>query len=135
MANTIKGRVYQILPIERTERNGNTYTKRSVILNCTRFDQNTGEPYPNFPSIEFNGKMIDEIRSINVDDRVEVSFSLNGRFYTNAQNEEKHFTSIRGFKIEVIKSEQPAKPSGDHLPMPTKEPDFLPEPADSEDPF
>ncbi len=106
MANTLKCRVHQILPVETNETsNGKSFSKQKIIFNATRYDQMTGEEYPNYPGIEFSGRVLDAIEDLglNKGDAVEVSFGLEGRFYkTRDTGEEKHFTSIRGFKIERL---------------------------------
>ncbi len=104
MANTLKCRVHQILPVETNETSsGKSLSKQKVIFNATRFDQNTGEEYPNFPGIEFRWKALESIAQLKVGDLVEVSFVIEGRFYNSkATGEEKHFTSIVGFKIERL---------------------------------
>lgn len=156
MANQMRGRVYQIM---EPETNGN-FTKQSIVLDCTTYDQYTGEPRPNFPKIEFNGsKMVDVITDLElqVGDIVVVSFVLKGRYYTNRAGEEVNATYVQGYKIEPVEQKSAPAPaqapapspapapahvgpmpqSGNQLPpMPTSEPDFGPAPIDDEkDPF
>lgn len=122
MANQIRGRVHRILPAETNEANGKTYSRQRVIFDCTTYDQYTGEPRSNFPSMEFGGKMLESIAQLSVGDVVTVSFALDGRFYTDRNTgEEKHFTSIRGYKIEVV-GDRPAQgntPASEHALSPT----------------
>jgi hypothetical protein len=127
MANQIKGKVYRILPAEHNEHNGNTYSKQRVIFDCATYDQYTGEPRSNFPSIDFSGKSLETIAQLNVGDMVEVSFGLKGRFYkAKDTGEEKHFTSIEGFRIQKVGQGQ--APQSPFAPSPTPDP-FAPAPA------
>ena len=45
MANQITGRIYKIMPTQSivSERTGNTFYKREIVLDASRFDQYTGE--------------------------------------------------------------------------------------------
>lgn len=139
MAMTLKARIHRIMPVESREYNEKTFYSQKVIFNATRCDQFSGEEYPNFPGIEFGGRAVETIQQLNVGDLVEVSFALDGRFYKDkATGQEKHFTSIKGFKIERVEQQgaapAPSAMTGGGLPpMPTKEPDFVPETAENED--
>jgi hypothetical protein len=135
MANTLKCRVHQILDVETTETSsGKSFSKQKIIFNASRFDQFTGEEYPNYPGIEFGGKAIDTIADLELSpgDMVEVSFSLEGRFYKSKDTgEEKHLTSIRGFKIERLEQRQSSR--SPFAPSPTPDP-FAPAPAQASSP-
>lgn len=103
MAMTLKARIHRIMPVESREYNDKTFYNQKVIFNATRYDQFSGEEYPNFPSVDFVGRAIETIQQLSVGDLVEVSFGLDGRFYKDKKTgEERHFTSVKGFKIERI---------------------------------
>lgn len=126
---------------------------QSIVLDCTIYDQYTGEPRSNFPKFEFNGDSgLAEIAKVAVGDIVVVSFVLKGRFYTNRAGDEAHVTNARGYKLEMVEQKNtPAQVSpvapipapntstpahGDSLPpMPIREPDFAPVPATAEDAY
>ena len=59
MANSMTGRVHFVSPTEtivsKSDAN-KTFQKRLIVLDCTRYDQYTGERgFDNFPSFEFSG--------------------------------------------------------------------------------
>lgn len=104
MANTLKATILQIFPIEAiTTSSGKSFSKRKIIFDATRYDQYTGEAYPNYPGIEFGGKAVEIIADLKLEpgDMVEATFVLDGRFYTK-DGVEKHFTSIKGIGIARI---------------------------------
>lgn len=102
MANTIIGRVFFIGPIEEipSKNGGSPFLKRSLVLDCSRYDQYTGQKFENFPQVEFAGKNVTLLDNFNQDDLVEVSFALSGRSYIK-DNVQKFFTSIIGYKVEL----------------------------------
>jgi len=88
-----------------------TFNRRSLVLDCTRFDPNTGEPWPNFPQFEFSGQRCFDLDLFKVGQRVVVDFALSGVKYQDKQtNEPRNFTSVRGVKIQLASSVQPAAP-------------------------
>lgn len=105
MANTITGRIRKITPTKAivSEKTGNTYYKREVILDATRYDPYTGDKlFDNFPMLEFGGE--EACRSLDAykeGDIVTISFDLNGREYADKNTGEvKYFTTVRGYRIE-----------------------------------
>lgn len=107
MANTIIGKV---LVIGRTEeipsRNGGQpFLKRTLVLDCSRYDQYTGQKFENYPQLEFASKNTSILDNFNVGDVVEVSFALQGRGYEK-DGVHKYFTSIVGYKVEPYNTQQ-----------------------------
>ena len=103
MANTMTGRIYKVRPTETREYNGKIFYERQLILDCTRYDQYTGEAsYPNYPAFTFSGEeRCAELDGYKYGDIVTVSFELNGvRYDDKDTREEKVFTKVRAFKIE-----------------------------------
>lgn len=101
MANTIIGKV---LVIGRTEEipsknGGQPFLKRTLVLDCSRYDQYTGKKFENYPQLEFASKNTAILDNFNVGDVVEVSFALQGRSYEK-DGVHKYFTSIVGYKVE-----------------------------------
>lgn len=112
MANTMTGRIKVIMPTETiTSKSDSTKTflKRTIVLDCTRYDQYTGERgYDNFPSFEFSGERCSDLDKFKVGQVVTLSFDLQGNKFVDSTGKERYFTSIRGYKIELIKDiEQP----------------------------
>lgn len=115
MANTITGRIHKITPTKAivSDKTGNTYHKREIILDASRFDQYTGEKkFDNFPMLEFGGEeTCRQLDGYKEGELVTISFDLNGREYTDKQTGEvKYFTSVRGYKIERTGQQPTAQP-------------------------
>lgn len=149
MANQITGRIYKILPTQTfvSQKSGNTFYKREIVLDASRFDQYTGEKkYDNYPMLEFgpNEQSCQQLDRFKEGELVTVSFDLNGTQYQDKQTgETKYFTRVKGYKIERAgdarsesRPEAPSEPSGSTLrtapthgedaPRAQEEPDDLP---------
>lgn len=135
MANTITGKIYKMCPIESREYNGKTYFERTVILDATKFDQNTGKQgYPNFPTLVFNGEdKCKELANFSENELVTISFELSGVKYNDKQTgEEKFFNKTKGYKMERVGKygEQPSQPTPHsglgNFPTQTEDDDNLP---------
>ena len=121
MANTIIGKV---LVIGRTEEipsknGGQPFLKRTLVLDCSRYDQYTGQKFENYPQLEFASKNTAILDNFNVGDVVEVSFALQGRSYEK-DGVQKYFTSIVGYKVEPYNtqhSQQPAPQAPQNAPQ------------------
>lgn len=105
MAFTMTGKIHKIMPIETIVSKkdpSKSFQKRAMVLDCTRFDQFTGQRgYDNYPSFDFSGDKCAELDNYKVGQIVTLSFDLQGNKYTDSNGQEKYFTSIRGFKIEL----------------------------------
>lgn len=119
MANTITGKIIAISQIEEVASSTpgrEPFKKRSVFLDCTRYDPYTGERgYENTPLLEFGGKAMDKLnelvdKGLKKDDIVVVSFDIQGNKYTK-DNKTQVFTRVRPFDIELFKpkDQQPAQ--------------------------
>ena len=108
MALQMTGKVEKIgatTPI--STKNGTTFYKRELVLDCTRFNQETGEPYPNFPTFEFGGMKVNQLDNIKVGQRVTVSFSLQGvKYEDKTTHEVKYFTRVSGWNVEPAEQQQ-----------------------------
>lgn len=132
MANTIIGRVLLVGPIEEipTRNGGLSFLKRSLVLDCSRFDQFTGQKYENYPQIEFASKNVSLLDGLIEGEIVEVSFALQGRSYTK-DGTTRFFTSIVGYNVEARNTaqEQPVAqqaPQSAPAPQPDPQNDDLP---------
>lgn len=121
MANTMTGRIRKITPVQEiTGKSGNTFQKRTLVLDAARYDTHTGEKkFDNYPSFEFSGEAMRQLDSYKEGDCVTVSYDINGReFEDPATHEVKYFNTIRGYKIEAYgkqvdaQAQQPAAPQG-----------------------
>ena len=125
MANTITGRVRRITPEQTvTGKSGKAFTKRTLVIDASRFDRYTGEKkFDNYPSIEFSGEAMKTLDAFKEGDAVVVSFDINGREFTDEKTGEvKYFNSIRGYKVERYgdaqrqsRPEAPSEPSASTL--------------------
>lgn len=105
MAFTMTGKIHKIMPTETIVSKkdpSKSFQKRAIVLDCTRFDQFTGQRgYDNYPSFEFSGDKCSELDNLKVGQVVTLSFDLQGNKFIGNDGKEKYFTSIRGFKIEL----------------------------------
>jgi hypothetical protein len=111
MANSMTGKILAILPTETIvskKDSTKTFHKRTLVLDCTRYDQYTGDRgYDNFPAFEFSGDKCAELDQYKPGQIVTVSFDLQGSKFVGDNGKERWFTSIRGYKIELRQSPQP----------------------------
>ena len=95
MANyTSTGTVFKV---HETETVGtNNFQKRVLWLK-------TDEQYPQTVSIEISGQNIDLLDGLRPFDRVEVRWSLNGRYIESDKNgNEQVFNSVRGYGLKKL---------------------------------
>lgn len=111
MANEIKGRIHAIMPTEAIAGKTATYYKRTLVLDCARYDQQSGQKYPNFPSLEFSGDNCTALDSFKQGDLVTVEFSIRGREYQGRDGQMKYFTTVSAYKITSQQQEQPVQPT------------------------
>lgn len=103
MANTITGKIHKITPVTEIKgKTGNSFFKRTLVLDARRYDPHTGEPkYDNYPSFEFSGDMMKELDKFREGDYVTVSYDINGREVRDeATGDVRYFNTIRGYKVE-----------------------------------
>lgn len=103
MANTKSGYIRKITPIQEiVGKSGKTFTKRTLVLDAARYDQNTGEKmFDNYPSFEFSGDGMKILDNFKEGDAVTVSYDINGREFEDPNTHEvKYFNTIRGYKVE-----------------------------------
>lgn len=105
MANQIIGQIASIGPTQSLmAKNGNAFQKRDLVINVRRFDPNTGEPvtdWENTPKLSFMGDKCRDLDRFQVGQMVVIYFDLQGRKYTNANNETDIITEARPYKIEL----------------------------------
>lgn len=113
MANQITGRILLIGEVENIPYQDKVFSKREVVLDCSRFDTMTGEKNENYPKFEFTGKHVDDLNNYQVGQFVTVSFVLSGR-KVEKDGKTNYFTNITAYKIEPYQrynnGVQPAQP-------------------------
>ena len=105
MANTMTGKIHVIMPTEtivsKKDKN-KSFQKRTIVLDCTRFDQYTGERgFENYPSFDFSGDKCQELDNYQVGQIVTITFDLQGNKFTDGNGKDRWFTSIRGYRVEL----------------------------------
>lgn len=107
MANQITGKIEYIsaTQIIQSKNGGQSFAKREIVLDATRYDSYTGERgYENFPMFEFGGDKCSLLDGFKEGQVVTVSFDIQGsRYNDKATGEVKYFSRIRGYKIELVK--------------------------------
>lgn len=132
MANTITGRVHRISPTENgVTKGGKAFTKRNIVLDCTRFDPYTGERgFENYPSFDFYAEKCIELDKFQQGQVVTIHFDVVGSYY---QPSDKYITNVRAYKIEP---RQPANNNGLHVAPQIQQPAYQPQPQNvSQDSF
>lgn len=105
MANQITGKILHIGDVLQvaTKDASRPLLKRSVVLDCTRFDPYTGERdvHENTPELEFAGeKLCEELKSYEKGEVVTVSFDVRGARYTTKDGKQAIFTRLVPYRIE-----------------------------------
>lgn len=63
----IVGKIHVIEPVvDIATKSGSPFRKRGLVLDCTRYDQMTGQPYPNYPRFELAGKNVNATEGFQV---------------------------------------------------------------------
>lgn len=128
MANTIIGRVLVVgQTVNIPTKSGGTLTKRELVLDCSRYDQYTGEKRDNFPALEFVGQNCQTLDALAVGDMVQVAFVLAGRRYVK-DGQERYFTSVTGYKAEPYQHPQATAQGQPAAPQSAPQP-VMPQPA------
>lgn len=98
----IIGKLKRITEIENVlTKNGNTFAKRNVILDCSRVDEWTGDVYTNILCFEIPPAKVndyDKYKSLE-GSVVKIRFALNGRENVNGMGESKYFITARCIEL------------------------------------
>lgn len=79
-------------------KNGQTFDKRDLVLDCSLYDRYTGDKRENFVKFEFGGTKCHVLDSFKVGDIVNVAFVLKGDYYTpKGETEQKLIMHIVGY--------------------------------------
>ena len=91
----IQGRIKQIFAPESVGANG--FQKRDLVIT-------TEEQYPSDIIIQFTQSKCALLDTLQVGQRVNVHFNLQGREWISPQGEVKYFNTVVGWKIELIQT-------------------------------
>jgi len=94
--------------IARTPKNGGQpFYRREFVLDCTRYNPDTGEPWENHPKLELSGNNCTLIEQFQIGQKLTVDFSLKGAKYADQETGEvKYFTTISAFRIAPAEQQQ-----------------------------
>jgi len=95
-----------------TQEISDKFKKRELIIE-------TSDQYPQTYCVEFTQDKVDLINDIVEGQEVNVKINLRGRSWTNPQGVTKYFTSINGWKIDVVESV--AVPTPPQIPTPAEQ--------------
>lgn len=98
MANTVVGRILKIGATTNVSKQ-KEFLKRELVLDCSRYDEFSGEKRENYVVLTFTQKRCEELNGFQAGELVEVTFILNGRKY-DKDGQTKYITDIMGYKIE-----------------------------------
>lgn len=129
--NTKSGIVLEVgQPEQITSKNGKTYTKRALYIDCTPHDYLTGErsQYENKIQFEFMESKTSLLDNIIPGQVVTVSFDLQGTEMTGQDGQVKRFVHVRPFGIEVRQPVQQAPQQ--YAPQPTQQ--YQPQPQEQQ---
>jgi len=76
------------------------FSKREFVVT------DTSSMYPQDIQIQLTQDKCSLLDGIGVNDKIEVSFNLNGREWINPQGEVKYFNTIEAWKVDVIERAQ-----------------------------
>lgn len=107
--------------IARTPKNGGQpFYRREFVLDCTRYNPDTGEPWENHPKFELAGNNCALLDQFQIGQKVTVDFSLKGAKYQDQQTSEtKYFTSINAFRIALAEQQGQQQSQFLHQTAPT----------------
>ena len=91
----IQGQIKVIFATETVGQNG--FQKRDLVIT-------TEEQYPNDIITQFTQSKCALLDTLQVGQRVNVHFNLQGREWTSPQGEVKYFNTVVGWKIELIQT-------------------------------
>lgn len=105
MPNTVTGRILKVGQTVNVSKNEKEFLKRELVLDCSRYDEFTGEKRENYVSLSFTQKRCEDLNGLQQGELVEVSFMLNGRKYEK-DGQTRYITDIVGYKVERKESRQ-----------------------------
>lgn len=111
MANTFKGRAFNITPTETRTHEGKEYYSRQLTLLVRRFDPETGElQREDYSTFDISGKdLCAQLDGLQVSELIEVSYVIRGVKYEK-NSETKFFNKVVGYKVEPLNQAQAAIP-------------------------
>lgn len=79
---------------------GQPFQSRMFVLDATRFNPETGEPWENHPKFELNSRNVNMIDGFRTGQRVTVDFVVRGvKYFDKNTGETRYFTTINAIRI------------------------------------
>ena len=131
MAFQITGKIELIgeITTKASKNGGQPFQSREFVLDATRFNPDTGEPWENHPKFELSSRNVNIIDGFQIGQRVTVDFTLRGAKYADKETGEiKYFTSISAFRITPAEQQQGQAQQG-QVQQPAQAPAAAPQPA------
>lgn len=128
MSNFLTGILKEITPTETLlTKAGKEFQKRTVILDNSYTIPNTGDLYENIVAFEVSGSRCAEFDQYMplLGKRVDITFAVNGRQYTDRQGQTRHMVTLRPMQIFLHQSRQQDVPQ---QPSPEPQQDGQPSP-------
>lgn len=99
----VKGRVYNVGPIETRDYGDKTYYSRELVIDATRFDPYTGGAgKASFPQFTVNGEeRCRELDLLSKGEKINITFFLDGVKY-DKDGQEKFWTKLIAYKVESL---------------------------------
>ena len=87
------------------KKDGSQGWNQEVILDSSRFNQQTGEKYENYPSVDISDR--NQLPQLAVGMRVRFDIDVQGRYYQDKQTgQQRHITVVSGYKCEILAQPQ-----------------------------
>lgn len=94
----IIGKLKEVTQIEQIPtKSGSIFEKRSIVLDCSRTDEWTGDVYTNILSFEVAPSKVHDYDNLNglIGRAVVVKFAINGRVTETQLGDKRYFTTLR----------------------------------------
>lgn len=102
MAYQITGNIELIGDItsRASSNGGQPFQSRVFVLDATRFNPETGDPWENHPKFELNSRNVNMIDGFRAGQRVTVDFVVRGvKYFDKNTGETRYFTTINAIRI------------------------------------
>lgn len=82
------------------------FSVQEFYLDCSTFNQYTGDKYENILKFQLINKNIDKIEKAEVGQRLKIQFQPRGRFYEKEGRDKFHAMNLDAFGIEILSTLQ-----------------------------
>jgi hypothetical protein len=125
MGLTARGRIYKKFDAQQIS---DRFRKREFVVELA-----DNPRYPQLVMFQLTGDRCEKLDDFEVDDDVEIEFSLRGREWTSPKGDVKYFNSLDVWELANVGKKQHASGGGDDDPPPNV--DEMPPGYDDDPPF